>query len=1043
LAAGYFAFKLRANVPAAPAGYLAADKNYGVTIDLTRYDDAALAASLVDLRQNGLVWLRQPVLWAEIEPTPGQFNWAALDRVFAAVEISNSEQKSGDTPAQGGRHRRLRLIPVLYTTPAWARASDAPASSPPVEYRDFGNFVRAFATRYGQQVDFYQIWHEPNLSEQWGDTFVDPAAYADLLREAALNVRTVDPQSHILTAALAATLEEGPLNMSELTYLDRLYQAEANRWFDIVAIQPFGLWTKPHDAPDPGLLNFRRAELVRQILLKYDDPETPVWATAFGWVSLPADWAGRPSPWSNDLPSVQAPRTVAAITYARSNWPWLGPVLAARWDGTGLAEDDPVRGFALLETPSILDVVRAAATNDSLATVGRYPANHPSGNYSPGWRFALNRADIPAEVPRTLAIPFVGTRLDLDIERGLYRGYLWVTIDGQPANALPRDDSGRAYVILYDPLHEPDTVTLAQHLRPGLHQAVIEADGGWEQWAINGWTISNESDLRIFSLGLIVAALLVALSGLGLLRNMVRFRASLVQRAWIWSEDVIALYARLGERGQLVITLGLAAGVYLLPGWPGLAVLPGLMLAIWLRPDLGLVLITLAIFFYQIPVQLAVGSLSPVELVLLLTLIGFIFWGFIVWGRTKFASGEISVVRSKSGSGRPNPEPRPVQNHQTIDSVQDRAPISHFQLLISRLKSTDWTALALVLLALAATFAAENFAVSLREWRVVVVESVLFYFLIRSGSDFGPEEDRSAQARRWVWRLVDAFVAGASLQAGLALYLYFSTDRSIDAEGVRRALGLGYGSPNNLALILDRAWPILLAVAVYGGQTAIRRGLYALGLALVSLALFLTFSKGALWLGLPVSLVVMALLAGFSNWRQQRRRVIAIAAGGLVLLLAASVPFVRTARFRATLNFDEGSTGFFRLKLWQAALAMFGDHWPLGVGLDNFLYQYRTRYILPEAWQEPDLNHPHNIVLDFGTRLGVGGIVVLLWLQLAFWRNARRLFRARFDPLILGLLGSMVVFLSHGLVDNSYFLVDLAFAFFLIVGLIQRMAEKA
>jgi hypothetical protein len=37
----------------------------------------------------------------------------------------------------------------------------------------------------------------------------------------------------------------------------------------------------------------------------------------------------------------------------------------------------------------------------------------------------------------------------------------------------------------------------------------------------------------------------------------------------------------------------------------------------------------------------------------------------------------------------------------------------------------------------------------------------------------------------------------------------------------------------------------------------------------------------------------------------------------------------------------------------------------------------------------------------------------------------------------------MVVFLSHGLVDNSYFLVDLAFAFFLIVGLIQRMAEKA
>jgi hypothetical protein len=38
-------------------------------------------------------------------------------------------------------------------------------------------------------------------------------------------------------------------------------------------------------------------------------------------------------------------------------------------------------------------------------------------------------------------------------------------------------------------------------------------------------------------------------------------------------------------------------------------------------------------------------------------------------------------------------------------------------------------------------------------------------------------------------------------------------------------------------------------------------------------------------------------------------------------------------------------------------------------------------------------------------------------------------------------MGSMVIFLSHGLVDNSFFLVDLAFAFFLVVGLVQRLAE--
>jgi len=68
---------------------------------------------------------------------------------------------------------------------------------------------------------------------------------------------------------------------------------------------------------------------------------------------------------------------------------------------------------------------------------------------------------------------------------------------------------------------------------------------------------------------------------------------------------------------------------------------------------------------------------------------------------------------------------------------------------------------------------------------------------------------------------------------------------------------------------------------------------------------------------------------------------------------------------------------------------------------------------------------------------------VLFWLQFAFWRNTWRLYKKKFDPLVLGLMGSMAVFLSHGLVDLSYFLVDLAFAFFLIVGIVQRLAEQA
>jgi O-antigen ligase len=165
----------------------------------------------------------------------------------------------------------------------------------------------------------------------------------------------------------------------------------------------------------------------------------------------------------------------------------------------------------------------------------------------------------------------------------------------------------------------------------------------------------------------------------------------------------------------------------------------------------------------------------------------------------------------------------------------------------------------------------------------------------------------------------------------------------------------------------------------------------------------------------------------------------AIAGGSLLLMTLSFLPLSQTARFQNMFEFSPGTSAFFRVKLWQASLNLVRDHWPLVVGLNNFLYEYRTRYILPEAWQEPNLSHPHNLVLDFATRLGLGGVVVLAWLQGAFWLQAWHLYQRWPAPLALGLMGSMAVFLSHGLIDNSYFLVDLAFVFFLTAGLVQGL----
>ena len=314
----------------------------------------------------------------------------------------------------------------------------------------------------------------------------------------------------------------------------------------------------------------------------------------------------------------------------------------------------------------------------------------------------------------------------------------------------------------------------------------------------------------------------------------------------------------------------------------------------------------------------------------------------------------------------------------------------------------------------------------MREFRVVVFESALFYFLLRA----------IPLDKRHLWRIVEALILAAAIVSLIGLYQYFFTSDVITAEGVRRIHGV-YGSPNNLGLFLGRIAPILAAVALFGGSLR-RRAIYCLIGLPVALCLYLTYSRGAWLLGLPAAFIFFGLIRG--------RRTLLIALLVILVIALSLLPLIGTERLASLFDTQSGTT-FLRLKLWQGSLNMIRDHPLFGVGLDNFLYQYRTRYVLPEAWEELDLSHPHNIVLDYWTRLGILGVIAIAWLQFAFFKKALRLYRQLADrdlkALLLGLMASMVAFLAHGLIDNSYFLVDLAFVFCLTLGVVATMEEAS
>jgi O-antigen ligase len=266
----------------------------------------------------------------------------------------------------------------------------------------------------------------------------------------------------------------------------------------------------------------------------------------------------------------------------------------------------------------------------------------------------------------------------------------------------------------------------------------------------------------------------------------------------------------------------------------------------------------------------------------------------------------------------------------------------------------------------------------------------------------------------------------------VAVAQWFLGRNLITAEGVTRVRGF-YGSPNNLALYLGRALPLALALGLWGRNRR-RRVLYGLGAVGMVIAIVLTYSRGAWLLGIPASLLFLAAVRG--------RRTLLLMAGSLLVIGAVGLALVGPDRLVTLADSDQG-TAFLRIQLWRSSWAMIRDHPILGIGLDNFLYFYRSAYVLPTAWEELNLSHPHNIVLDFWLRLGLAGLLLVGWVLVSFFRLGWRAYRlvpvGDTRLLVVGLMAGMVDVLAHGLVDSAFFLVDLAFAFALMLALAQAI----
>jgi O-antigen ligase len=983
----------------------------GVNVALEQYDPAALDENLGLLEETGFRWLRQSFAWATAEPEAGVYEWAAFDAIVEAAD------------AHG-----FALMAVLEGSPGWA--ADTP-TAPPADPDAFAGYAGAFAERYGDRINVYQIWDEPNLSSGWGGQPPNPVAYAALLEAAYGVIHAADADALVLAAGLAPTTETGPENVSDLLYLEALYANGAAPFFDGAAGKPYGFDSGPDDRRAyPNLLNFSRFVQMREIMEANGDENKPLWASHFGWNALPEGWTGGGSVWGQTSPEQQAVWTTAAYERALLEWPWAGALILENWQPDA-ASDDPRWGFALRAQDGTLsptaEAIRAqAALFNSALWPGIYPAQTALADYGGAWEFSELGADIVENGSSTVSVPFAGDTLAVRVRRDHYRAYLYVTVDGEPPGILPRDERG-AYLVLTSPDYQPrlETVLIAEGLAAGeSHLATIEAERGWDQWALAGFAVGNR--VRTAGYNAALAALLALAAGLvagalwaghgaawqeaagraaswlatkpgEALHLALALAASLAVwtgAALTWGGAIPDALRRLGDGPSLLIT-ALTAGVFYFSPWLvlTLAALIALFVLIYARPSTGLALMMFFTPYYLLPRPLFDRAFSMVEATTLLTL----------------AAWSIHIIAGRKEKGWPTlPE------------------------LWRRMTGLDKAAGLFVLVCIISLIWADLRGVAVTELRQMVIEPFTMYLALRTLP--------TSEGERW--RIVDLLVLTGVIVSLIGFYQFATGIDIITAEAGAQRLKSVFGTPNNAALFLERIIPIGGALALIGRGNARRRWLYGIAGALMLGAAGLTLSKGAILLGIPAGLALVVIL-----WAG-RRGVIAVAAGAAVEI-AALIPLSRLPRFSGLIDFSSGtSSSFFRLQLWQSTLRMIRDHPITGVGLDQFLYQYRGRYILPDAWQQPDLSQPHNFLLNYWVRLGIVGLAAGVWMQAAFWRMAWGL-QARLKgrdadqrALVVGLMGGMAAFLAHGMVDAVHFVIDLAFIFYMSLGLVAVMNEK-
>jgi hypothetical protein len=248
------------------------DFGYGARLDIW---GEAVELAIKTASGIGIDWIGIDFYWSRHWPT----------------DASSIDLEKLDQAMHLARDQNLDVMLSIKAPPAWAMTPYGP------DVKTTAGLVALLANRYPENLLAIELFPAANTVQGWGAP-PNPTVYTSLLEATHSALKSSGSMVAIVAAGLnPISPEHAQSDMSDLEFLNKLYEAGATPYMPIVSIrftQIVGDIMSPSDSNETRIL--RRYEAIRQIMLTNNHGYGLIWITGFTWpgtyndISLQIDW---------------------------------------------------------------------------------------------------------------------------------------------------------------------------------------------------------------------------------------------------------------------------------------------------------------------------------------------------------------------------------------------------------------------------------------------------------------------------------------------------------------------------------------------------------------------------------------------------------------------------------------------------------------------------------------------------------------------------------------------------------------------------------